>query len=410
MDRRNFLASGGLAALAATLPAELLAQAASGAAPAAPGDAAMNAAFDTIFQKVLENNPTVATAFGLDTGKNTALKRQLGDYTLADRASDLADARAAKKLLDVDKAKLSPQMQIHRDVVDYTLDDTIGPIATFDLGSAVYPFQISQQGGAYFNIPDFLNSQHPVNNTDDAEAYLARLEQFPAALDGDNQVFRHDADRGYVAPAFSLDLALGQLAQLRGQAPAESGLVKSLADRAKAKGVAGDWSGRATKIVTEKVNPALDRQIAMLKEYRAKGRTTAGIGGLPKGEAIYAMALESATTGKLSAAEIHQMGLTQVAEISAELDKILKAQGLTQGSVGARLTALNKDPAQLYPDTAAVVTPGEFFDWVGVDNINFELAAAPAVPEPAAWALMIGGFGLVGGAMRRQRVRVSYAA
>ncbi|MFS0737354.1 DUF885 family protein [Sphingomonas sp. 1P06PA] len=354
MDRRNFLASGGLAALAASLPAELLAQAAAApAAPAGPGDAQLSAAFDTIFQKVLENNPTVATAFGLDTGKNAKLKRELGDYTLADRRNDLTDARAAKKLIAVDTSKLSEQMKIHRDVVDYQLDDTIAPIATFDLGSAVYPFQISQQGGAYFNIPDFLNSQHPVNNTDDAEAYLARLEQFPAALDGDNQVFAHDADRGYVPPAFCLDLALGQMAALRSPAAAENGLVKSLADRAKAKNLAGDWQGRAAKIVSEKVYPALDRQIALVKQYRAKGRDTAGIGALPKGDAIYAMALESATTGKLSAAEIHQMGLTQVAEISAQLDTILKAQGRTQGSVGARLTALNKDPAQLYPDTAA---------------------------------------------------------
>jgi uncharacterized protein (DUF885 family) len=47
------------------------------------------------------------------------------------------------------------------------------------------------------------------------------------------------------------------------------------------------------------------------------------------------------------------MGLTQVAEISAQLDAILKGQGLTKGSVGERLTALNADPSQLYPDTAA---------------------------------------------------------
>ena len=45
--------------------------------------------------------------------------------------------------------------------------------------------------------------------------------------------------------------------------------------------------------------------------------------------------------------------LPQVAEISAELDKILKTQGYSQGSVGDRLAALNRTPAELYPDTDA---------------------------------------------------------
>jgi uncharacterized protein (DUF885 family) len=47
------------------------------------------------------------------------------------------------------------------------------------------------------------------------------------------------------------------------------------------------------------------------------------------------------------------MGLTQVAEISAAIDAILKSQGYTQGSVGERLAALNRDPRQLYPDSDA---------------------------------------------------------
>lgn len=59
--------------------------------------------------------------------------------------------------------------------------------------------------------------------------------------------------------------------------------------------------------------------------------------------------------------------------------------------------------------TRVVVAPGSFNDWVGVDNIVYQPAAAGAVPEPAGWAMMIAGFGLVGFTMRRrQSVRVSY--
>jgi uncharacterized protein (DUF885 family) len=73
---------------------------------------------------------------------------------------------------------------------------------------------------------------------------------------------------------------------------------------------------------------------------------------VPQGEAIYAAALEQATTTGFSPDEVHAMGLDQVARISGDLDAILKAQGMTKGSVGERLALLNVDPAQLYPNTA----------------------------------------------------------
>jgi uncharacterized protein (DUF885 family) len=53
----------------------------------------------------------------------------------------------------------------------------------------------------------------------------------------------------------------------------------------------------------------------------------------------------------MSAAEIHQMGLDQGAAIDAQMDALLKAQGLTQGTVGERTTALTKDPRYVYPNT-----------------------------------------------------------
>jgi uncharacterized protein (DUF885 family) len=72
----------------------------------------------------------------------------------------------------------------------------------------------------------------------------------------------------------------------------------------------------------------------------------------PHGDEIYAVALEQATTTKFTPDEVHRMGLRQVAEISAQLDGILKAQGMSRGRVGARLAALNVSPSQLYSNDA----------------------------------------------------------
>jgi uncharacterized protein (DUF885 family) len=130
-------------------------------------------------------------------------------------------------------------------------------------------------------------------------------------------------------------------------------MVQSLVKRAGAKGVAGDWQGRATGIVAKSIYPALDRQIAAMEQLKPSSRPGDGAWRLDNGEAIYAEALHEATTTNFTPAEVHQMGLDQVADITSQLDQILKSQGFTQGSVGERLNAVGKTPAQAWPDTDA---------------------------------------------------------
>src|SRR5690606_13198804 len=79
----------------------------------------------------------------------------------------------------------------------------------------------------------------------------------------------------------------------------------------------------------------------------------AGVWRLPDGERFYAHGLKYWTTTDMTPDEVHAVGLEQVAGISAEIDAILKAQGMAEGTVGQRIDALNKDPAQLWPNTEA---------------------------------------------------------
>jgi uncharacterized protein (DUF885 family) len=233
----------------------------------------------------------------------------------------------------------------------YGLEQNLVAYPKFGLGSVQNPYDISQQDGLYFGIPDFLNSTHPVNNAADAEAYLSRLSEFAEMLDFETADQRAQAARGYLAPAWSLDLALGQIAKLRNQPAASNGLVTSLADRAKAKTIPGDWAARATKIVETEVYPAIDRQVAMINELKPTSRPGDGATRLPNGEALYAAALAEATTTTMTPDEVHKLGLEQVAEYTGKLDALLKAAGYSKGSVGERLAALNADPAQLYADS-----------------------------------------------------------
>jgi uncharacterized protein (DUF885 family) len=348
LDRRTFIASSGAAALAsAVLPKAAFAQPRAGS-----GDSALNALFEEIFQQNVQRSPELATSLGLDKGENAGLKGRLTPRTLAERARQLGQTKEAlAKLGAVDRAALSPAAKLNLEVVTYSLTNQIVAPQRFGLDSAIRPYRIFQQGGAYFSVPDFLNTAHTINTRNDAEAYLSRLEAFAVALDQDSAMQRIEAARGYVAPAWSLDLTLGQMAKLREQKAEDSSIVQSLVSRTKAKDIDGRWERRASKVVEEQVYPALDRQMALVRELRPATQAGDGIWRVPHGGEIYAVALEQATTTKFSPDEVHRMGLQQVAEISAQLDKILRSQGMTRGSVGERLAALNVTPSQVYPNT-----------------------------------------------------------
>ncbi len=348
MNRRAFLSSASMLATLALVPRAAL------AAGATPGDAKLDALLTAIFDANLKYAPEFATQLGLDKGANAALKSRLGDYTPgAVRANLARTTRTIAQIEAVAPATLSDAGRLNREVVLYSQNQQRTAAEKFGLGSPTNPYVISQQDGAYFDVPDFLDSAHVITTAADADAYCARLDAFATALDGDTATQAERAKRGLVAPGFSLDLALGQMAALRAPAPTQSGLVTSVATRTRAAGLTGDWDRRATALVTDKVYPALDRQIALVKQLRTTARAEAGLWAVPGGDAIYAAALAQATTTNFTPDEVHKLGLDQVAQIGAELDTILKAQGLTKGSIGARLAAFNATPAQLYPDTPA---------------------------------------------------------
>jgi uncharacterized protein (DUF885 family) len=350
MRRRSFMGSAGAAALVAALPAT--ARQASGAGGA---DAKFRVLLDKIFGDRLAESPEGATSLGLDTGKNAALKSQLSGRAPADDARDLA--RSKRELAAVRAfapATLGEDAKLDQDVLTYQLERSIAGREQFtygDSGGRFVPFRISQLSGAYREVPDFLDTQHRVKDAVDADAYLARLGAFATVLDQETARQREDAARGVFAPDYILDTTLKQFVALRDKPAAELGLVTGYAAKLKAANLPPERAAQATKIVAEKIFPALDRQRALVTELRAKATHDAGVWRLPDGEAYYASAAEAATTVRMTGDEIHKLGLEQVAEISARIDTILKAQGISEGTVGARLVALNERPDQLFPNT-----------------------------------------------------------
>ncbi|WP_414902623.1 DUF885 domain-containing protein [Sphingomonas flavalba] len=313
---------------------------------------------DTIANESLKDSPEAYSYLGLDSGANAWARTKLGDRSAASRTKTFADIKRFQAMLAaVDRGALRGHDGLLYDSVAYSLGNgaagerfAYGTVDTFGGGA---PYIISQQDGAYQSIPEFLDSVHRIEARADAEAYLSRLSAFAIVLDQETERAKHDAAQGVIAPTFVLDTTLEGLRGLRAVPAAKARMVRSLADRAAERKISGDWAARAAKIVESAVYPALDRQIAAMTAIRARANADAGAWKLPDGEAYYAWSLRYATSTDLSPEAVHQMGLDQGKELDAQMDAVLKAQGMTQGTVGERLAALTRDPKQLFANTDA---------------------------------------------------------
>jgi len=363
--RRDLLLSAGaFAALPGLAQAQGsgVAQTSLATTPAQIADPRLRAVFDGITQELLHEQPETATFLGVDNGPLAALKSQLNDRSWAAEQQGGEACRAMlTKLRSIDRATLNDRDRVNYETIAYALELGVDG-AKFSygdnalaaaMGESAGPYVVNQQSGDFNTVPEFLASQHSIETQADAEAYLDRLQAFALALDQETARVKRDAAQGVIAPDFILDTSLGQMRPFLATPAASSGLVTSVADRAKAKGLAGDYAGRATALVETSVYPALQRQIDAVAALRPRAGHDAGVWRLPDGEAYYAWLLKVGTSTPLTADEIHRIGLEQVDAIGARMDGLLKQQGLTQGSVGDRIKALEEDPSQLYPDTPA---------------------------------------------------------
>lgn len=352
-NRREFLFAASAAAAMAAASAPKGAFAAS--LTSDPAEVAkQNALFDLLVDRQLRRSPETATSLGVDKGDRAWTKSALSDFSLiALKENGEQGAQALADLRKVDRSKLAGLDAVNYDTVEFIL--AIGDEFTrkFDYNGAYggAPYVISQLTGSYQQLPDFLDSQHVIETKADADAYMARMEAFGRVLDQEVEVGRRDASLGVIPADFTIDKALVQFKAMLGVAPDAAPLVTSVARRTKEKGIAGDYSGEAAKLYAEKVRPALERQAALLTEWRAKAVHDAGVWRLPKGDEYYRTALESYTTSRITPAEVHQTGLDMVASLGAQADKLMRKAGYTSGTVGERFRQMYADPKQHYPNT-----------------------------------------------------------
>lgn len=345
--RRQFLASTASLASLPVFPAF-----ARQGAPSA--DSAASTLLDATAEQLLTNSPESATSLGIDKGERAHLRSMVEDRSIAGRQKVAAGLRARVAQLNaLDRDALSPVMQTNVDAVrtafEIGLDGMAFPYGDVAVGGwRNAPYVVVQNVGAYLDMPRFLDNEHKVESAADAASWLSRLDGWAGQIDGETERLKVAFDRGVIAPDFLLDKCLKQIALTRGTDAGKWELIENFTGK---KAVTGSQAADAAKIAAGKVAPALDRQIAELKRHRAKATSDAGVWKFPDGEAYYAWALRAGTTTTMTPDEVHRTGQEELKALQSEMDGILRKLGYTDGTVGARMTALGKDEKYLYPNT-----------------------------------------------------------
>ena len=364
-----------LALAASALPQPVLAAGTgAGAATLAAAANQANPAFaawaDRFAADSVRINPQMATATQYFSGtEQDALDRHLTPLTPAQRAKEAAQRAAGlARLKEWTAGSLGDTQCTSAAVMQWSLEN-----ASANAPFEAYTFGFNQMSGTHVALVQFMTQTQPLRRAADVPAYLARLDQVALRIDEAIVRARAGAAKSLIPPRFIVERAQTQVDTFLKPAAAQNVLVASLAERtaalsdltpdARAEAIAA-----ATRIVEERIRPAFARVQALLAQLHSRAGDVAGIARLPGGAAAYARALASSTGTTLSAAQIHAIGLREVARIEAEMDRHLRTLGFADGSVKARMDRLNAslqpaasvDPrAQLLANYSAMVLDAE---------------------------------------------------
>jgi uncharacterized protein (DUF885 family) len=325
-------------------------------------DDAFDRALDDVTRAFFYHSPELTTKFGVSELVVPRTAHRLMDRSPAGEAARREEIGGTlERIKAIDPATLSGNRPRVHATVTTLIEGALAPTRVADFGTTIdgfgfwyLPYTINQLSGPTVSIPNFLNNQQPVTSADEAEAYLVRLTAMAGALDGALENVRSAASNGVVPPDFVVAKSRAVVEAFAAAPAHENAVFVSFSDRLDANGVEGadDFAGRALSIIADDIIPAYRRIADFLGEIHASAPHDAGIWRLPDGEALYEAMIRHMTDFERSPAEVHQVGLDEVARITAEMDSILRSEGYTDGTVGERMQQLGIEERFLYPNDA----------------------------------------------------------
>lgn len=316
-----------------------------------PSRSAVEAFFARFTDEWVRADPDLAASARYFSGdEQNQLEQQLTPRT---RAYTLERIKRAKRglaeLQKFERNKMSESQRVSAELMQWQLESIVNSEAFLD-----YDFPLDQFNGSNVGLVEALTLRHPLVKPADASNYITRMKLIGTRMDEAVAEGRQLAAKKMVPPRFIVQTTLTQMRSFSDVAPAQNPLVTAFAQRIQTiEGLSStqrsELQSQATRIVTEQVYPAWRRGIALLESILPTTTDDAGLWRFRGGDAAYAFALGRFTTTQLTAEEIHQIGLQQVARIEGEMDTIFRKLGRTEGSIGERIKKLRDDLAYADP-------------------------------------------------------------
>lgn len=250
------------------------------------------------------------------------------------------------RLQQIDKAQLSEQNQINLTILSYKLKNTIDSYTNFD-----HYIPLTAEAGFHAYIT-YISSSSSFKNVADYEKYLQRLVALNTYFEQQIYWLNKGIESGITQPQVVLKGFEDSISAYIVKDATKSDfyapfnrMPKHISDADKAL-----LKSKAQQIILENINPMYQNFYDyMVDTYIPNARQTIAAKDLPNGEGFYQNRIEHYTTLKMTAAEIHEIGLAEVARIRAEMDDIIKQVGF-KGSFAEFVEFLRTDP-QFYATT-----------------------------------------------------------
>ena len=308
--------------------------------------------YERIFEEALSRSPEFLTYLGR--------KERMGEW------NDLSEENA-KKELEISKQNLAELNSIDRDKLDaptalsYDLLKQQLENEIEDFQWRLYNYPVNQMFGRHSGVVSLLINQHRISSVSDAEAYVSRLNGvqglFAQLIDG----IKARTEANIVPPKFVFPHVIRDSQNIIKGAPFDDGEPSTLL---------ADFSGKLDKLeamegseltaekkaellaaantaLMDSVKPAYEGLIAHLTELEAQANTDDGVWKWKDGDKFFDVALARTTTTDLTADQIHEIGLNEVARIHEEMTAIKEKVGF-EGDLKAFMEFMRDDDQFYY--------------------------------------------------------------
>jgi uncharacterized protein (DUF885 family) len=332
---RPVLLAVALSAALASHPARAQPPAAQARPAASEASRALHALFDEEWERGLRESPESASADG-----DLRWNDRWTDYSLeAIRARQAADRAALARLRAIDRNALSEADRLNYDVFAWSLERSVERQRFNE-----WQRPLSQRGGV--QTADEMVEILRFSTVKDYEDWTRRLEALPTVVRQNIVLMREGLKAGNTPPRVLMERVPAQIAAQLVDDPTRSRFYAPFAKMPGSLGAAdrSRLQARAAQVIRERVVPAY-RELATFfeKEYLPGTRSTTAAVDLPDGRAYYDFLAGFFTTTDLTADQIHDIGLKEVARIRAEMEKVREEVGF-KGTLAQFFDHLRTDP------------------------------------------------------------------